>query len=416
MTGVESSLQNAIKFLLSTHSIDGSNTKAQGGFYGFQNTTEPLRETDKPFIFYEITGYGINLLLKLYKWYNDSKFLELAKKAGECILLAQVKSTEPKKDGAFYDRYYPETGNFFETFHSYPNGVCVGALCEIYAQTKNEKFREAAIQATNWLFQMLEKKNDICIGFREFYSSNEDSKKIYPYESICIPFILLKFQNELELSQKQKDELGQAISWGQRSQKEDGYFPFFFMQDNNEFNNTAYSHFTIYPLYNLMGFPLSELEDMEYKGCFDSYLKCGNWLTRVQAENGGFYTYYHQNDHVWHQQSPAVGQALCAFVHLYEKTNDKKFLEAAKKCADWLTINQIKEDSPYSGSFYWVYPNKHLSKMQKKIAYAKERLSGKLSKSENISDVTVLLDKVPTWPVQFAIEGLYRFNKLETLL
>ena len=58
---------NAVKFLLSPSSIDDSNTKAKSGFYGFQNTTKPMRDTDKPFIFYEISGYGINLLLKLYK-------------------------------------------------------------------------------------------------------------------------------------------------------------------------------------------------------------------------------------------------------------------------------------------------------------------------------------------------------------
>ena len=411
----ESSLHNAIQFLLSPLSISDSNSKAKGGFYGFQNVDTPLRETDKPFIFYEITGYGINLLLKLYRWYDDPKFLELAKKAGECLLLAQVENKNPKTRGAFYDRYYLETGKFFETFHVYPNGVCAGSLCELYSQTKDDRFKKAAKDATNWLFQMLEKKGDVCIGFRDFYSENVSSSRIYPYESICIPFILLKFQNELELSEKQKSELVQAISWGQRSQKSEGFFPFFYLPSRNEFNNTAYSHFTAYPLYNVMGFPLSELEDMGYKGCFESYLKCGNWLAKVQAEDGGFYTYYHQDSHVWHQQSPAVGQALCSFVLLYQKTNEQKFLDSAKKCVRWIVSNQIKE-TPYSGSFYWIYPNKKLTNLQKKISYTKERLVGKISRSEDVSDVTALLDKIPIWPVQFAVEGLYRFNNLETSL
>lgn len=412
---VETALQNAVQFLLSPHSIDNLSSISYGGFYGFQNTTTPLRETDRPFVFYEITGYGINLLLKLYSWHNEIKFLELAKKAGECLLLAQAKDDDSKASGAFYDRYYPETKKFFATFHSYPNGVCVGALCELYLQTKDIRFINSAKKATNWLFSMLEKKDDLYIGFREFYSKSKESKKVYPYESLCIPFILLKFQKELELSEKQKADLGQVISWGLRSQNEEGFFPFFYLPQDSKFNNTAYSHFTIYPLYNLMGFPLSELEKMGHSGAFDSYLKCGKWLVKVQAENGGFYTYYHKNKHVWHQQSPAVGQALCSFVDLYQKTDDQKFLDSAKKCATWLVTNQIK-DGNYKGSFYWVYPNKHLTKLQKKIKYAKERLASKLSESENVSDVTILLDKVPIWPVQFAIEGLYRFKELKTLL
>ena len=414
MKSVQLALDDAVKFFLSPYSMDDSNTKAKSGFYGFQNTTKPMRDTDRPFIFYEISGYGINLLLKLYKWYKDPKFLELAKKTGESILLGQVKSNDVKTDGAFFDRFYPDSGNFFETFHSYPNGVCVGALCELYQQTKDKRFLESARASARWLFEILEKKGDKCIGFKEFFSKSQKSDRVYPYESICIPFILLKFQNELELSDNQKNNLISAITWGRDSQTVEGFFPFFYQPLQNQFNETAYSHFTIYPLYNLMGFPLSELEDMGYKGCFDSYQKCGNWMTRVQDKDGGFYTYYHKDDHVWHKQSPPIGQALCTFVHLYEKTGEKKFYDAAAKSADWLVKNQLK-DSQFGGAFYWVYPNKHMSGLQKKIAYTKERLAGKLSSQDYVSDVTILLDKIPIWPVQFAIEGLYRFNNLQGL-
>ncbi len=414
MKDAQVALEDAIKFLLTPYSIDDSNTKAKSGFYGFQNTAKPMRDTDRPFIFYEISGYGINLLLKLYKWYKDPKFLELAKKTGESILLGQVKNSNPKTNGAFYDRFYPDSEKFFETFHCYPNGVCAGALCELYQETNDMRFLESARAATFWLFEMLQNQNGECIGFREFFSEDQKSDRVYPYESICIPFILLKFQKELELSEKQKKDLSSAISWGRRSQTSEGFFPFFYQPIQNQFNETAYSHFTIYPLYNLMGFPLSELEDMGFKGCFDSYQKCGDWMIKVQGNDGGFYTYYHKDGHVWHKQSPAIGQALCTFVHLYEKTGQKKYLDAATKSATWLANNQLKE-SQFKGAFYWVYPNRHLSGFQKKIAYTKERLAGKLSSSEYVSDVTILLDKVPIWPVQFAIEGLYRFNSLQNL-
>ena len=43
--------------------------------------------------------------------------------------------------------------------------------------------------------------------------------------------------------------------------------------------------------------------------------------------------------------------------------------------------------------------------------YAKEIIKNKISEAEQVKDVTVLLDKVPIWPVQFAIEGLYRYKK-----
>jgi len=411
MFGVKEALENSIKFLSSSSCIDISDGISNGGFFGFQNSTEPLRATDMPFIFYEITGYGINLLLKLSRWNNNEKFIELAKNAGNCILKAQVRSEDPKLNGAIYDRYYLHSKKFFESFHAYPNAVCAGALCELYQLTKESKLRESAIRIKDWLFEISIMNNNSCIGFHEFYDPIHISQKVFPYESICIPFILLKFQEELELSEKQKERLFKAIAWGKRTQTDNGYFPFFYSLESKKFNTTAYSHFTIYPLYNLMGYPLSDLDELGCKDCFDAYKKCGIWMSKVQDENGGFFTYYFENEHVWHQQSPAVGQALCAFSLLYEKTQNVKFLESAKKASQWLVTNQIKENK-FSGGFYWVYPNKKYSKIQKKIMYAKERLTNKISDINYTTDVTVLLDKVPIWPVQFTIEGLYRFSKL----
>lgn len=410
---IDNVLKNSINFLLGEMSINDSNSMAKGGFYGFQNIYEPLRDTDMPFIFYEITGYGINLLLKLYDWYLDEKYLDMAKNAGECILRAQIISKDVKTNGAIYDRYYPHSRKFFESFHVYPNAVCLGGLCEIYNKTRDNRFLQSAISIKNWLFQMIVKENDQVLGFYEFYSPNQESLKVYPYESICIPFILLKFQKELKLSQSEIKQLTDSAKWGIDSQIIHGYFPFFYSLEKKEFNNTAYSHFTIYPLYNLMGFPLEELEKYGVENSFDSYKKCGEWMTRVQDENGGFFTYYFGDDHVWHQQSPAVAQALCSFTLLYEKTNDKKFLDAARKAVRWLVKNQI-QDVKFSGSFYWVYPNKKYSNFQKKIMYAKELIKNRISENEQVKDVTVLLDKTPIWSVQFAIEGLYRYKKYDS--
>jgi hypothetical protein len=255
------------------------------------------------------------------------------------------------------------------------------------------------------------KKENSCIGFSEFYSPTQTFQNVFPYESICIPFILLKFQDELELNATQKDELYQSIKWAIDSQTPEGFFPFFYSLQKQKYNTTAYSHFTIYPLYNLMGYPLEELERIGVRNSFDAYKKCIQWMLRVQDVNGGFYTYYHGNDHVWHQQSPAVGQALCAFTLMYEKTGDAKCLEGAKNAARWLVENQINKGE-LSGGFYWIYPNKKFSKIQKKIMYAKERMKKKVTDADNIDDYSILLDKVPIWPVQFAIEGLYKINKI----
>ena len=236
MDKIDKVLEKSINFLLSPISIDNSDTIANGGFYGFQNVNEPIRDTDNPFIFYEITGYGINLLLKLHNWYSEEKFLDMAKKAGECILKAQVISKDANTNGAIYDRYYPYSNEFFENFHVYPNTVCLGGLCEIYIKTGDNRYLQAAISIKDWLFQMIVKENDIVIGFHEFYSPNQKSLKILPYESICIPFILLKFKKELELSQSEITQLLDSVEWGKNSQTEQVYFQFFYSLEKKELN------------------------------------------------------------------------------------------------------------------------------------------------------------------------------------
>lgn len=413
MIDIKNTLEKCIRFLQSSLCIDDSKTRARGGFFGFQNTVKPLRKTDEPFIFYEITGYGINLLLKLNQWYGEPHFLNLAHDAADCIIKAQIDYNEPNIGGAIYDRYYPAQDKYFPTFHAYPNAVCAGALCELYKHTKNPRLKESAVHIKDWLFRNSVKKGNSCIGFNEFYSTGKPSQKLFPYESICIPFILLKFQDEFELTPTQKDELFESIRWAISSQTDEGFFPFFYHLQKQKYNTTAYSHFTIYPLYNLMGYPLAELEDIGVHTSFDTYKKCAQWMLRVQGSNGGFYTYYHGNKHVWHQQSPAAGQALCAFTLMYEKTDDRRYLEAARNAGQWLAQNQINEGN-FSGGFYWIYPNKKFSSIQKNIMYAKERIKSRIIEYEQIDDVTVLLDKVPIWPVQFAIEGLYRLDRIES--
>ena len=179
MDKIDKVLERSIDFLLGPMSINNSDTIAKDGFYGFQNVSDLLRETDRPFIFYEITGYGINLLLKLHQWYSDEKFLDMANKAAECILKAQIKSEDKNTNGAIYDRYYPHSDEFFENFYVYPNAVCLGGLCEIYLKTGDDRFLQTAISIKNWLFQMIVKEDDNVLGFYEFYSKNQKSQKIF---------------------------------------------------------------------------------------------------------------------------------------------------------------------------------------------------------------------------------------------
>jgi len=109
-----------------------------------------------------------------------------------------------------------------------------------------KKYLDSARSIKDWLFQIIVRKNESCIGFREFFDQNHVSEKIFPYESICIPFILLKFKKELEIQEKQKDELFQTIDWARKTQTGDGFFSILFF--DSKWQIQQHSLFTFYYL------------------------------------------------------------------------------------------------------------------------------------------------------------------------
>jgi hypothetical protein len=137
---------------------------------------------------------------------------------------------------------------------------------------------------------------------------------------------------------------------------------------------------------------------------------------RVQDVDGGFYTYYLKGQHSWHKQSPATAQVAGSLLHLWHDGKAERYLHSALNAVQWLVDNQIKETSNLAGGFYWIYPNKSLTPFSKKVLRAKERLKSKIKKEpelEYIDNYSGFLDKLPIWPVQFAIDALYEAKHLQ---
>jgi glycosyl hydrolase family 76 len=409
-------MARSINFLLSPLSIDlNENSKAYGGFYGLVSVN---KNDDEPFIFSEITAYSVRILLKLYSWTREERYRDIAILAGNWLLTAQYRGEDANAHGAFYDKFYTRSGTFDDAFYVYPNATCIGALADLYELTNGSKYLDAAKSCLKWLLGVMPHNvGNKCIGFKESYglSKREFSGKVYPYESICVPYIILEHDKSLGLSEEQKAMMSSAIKWALESLDEGGYFPFFYSIDNGKFNRTAYTHFTIYPFYNLMGYPLLDLHRKGFGNCLETAKRLAEWAIRAQDADGGFYTYYFKGQHSWHKQSPATAQVACALMQLWHEVKDERYRRSAFAAAKWLVDNQIKED-PNAGGFYWIYPNKSLKPFSKQIIRAKEKLKLKIDKeseSEYLENYSGFLGRLPIWTVQFAIEALYRVKDVQ---
>lgn len=386
---------------------------AFGGFNGIHCLTKRGFGYEKPFVYTEITGYGVLICLKLWKWKNSPMFLELACKAGDWIVKAQYLGSNKKAYGGFFDRYYMNTSRFYPYFYTYPAAVCCAALIKLYQITNESRYLESAIKAVNWLtnvmWQPLSKNEG---AFKEYYHLAEDkfSMRLHPYEAICTALTLM-LVDEFSGGNSHRGMVEKALSWALAMQRVDGSFPMYYDLAERKCNSTLYTHFIAYTLYNLVGYPLLDLYEMlKNVDYMKKAVKCAEWLIRNQDEDGGLFTYYYPSGkHSWHKQSPSIAQAVCAWLKLYEITSQEKYKQAAVKAVQWLVKNQHKttDEKHLAGGFYWIYPNKKVRLTDKILGIA-----GKFTRKLGFTRSPLeFLDKIPTWTTQFAIEALYNAEK-----
>ena len=393
---------------------NGPSSPAFGGFDGIHYLTKPRSRYEKPFVYTEITGYGVLLCLRLWKWERDQMFLELARRAGDWIVKAQYLGSNRKAFGGFFDRYYKDAGEFYPNLYAYPAAVCCVALTKLYESTDESKYLESALKAAEWLMGVM--WHPISRGkgaFKEYYYLAKDtfSVRLYPYEAICTALTLMLL-NALLKDERYHVTAEEALSWALRTQTDDGSFPMCYDLNKGKYDSILYTHFIAYTLYNLVGFPLLDLSEMLNNMSYtEKAVKCADWLIRNQDKDGGLFTYYYvSGKHSWHKQSPSVAQAICAWLKVYERTNQEKYKEAAVKATQWLIENQHKttDKNHLAGALYWIYPNKEISLADRIYGFT-DKLTRKIGL---IHPHLQFLDRIPTWSVQFAVEALYTAERL----
>jgi len=139
-----------------------------GGFNGWYD----MDKRTYPFVYSEITGYGITTLLFLNSLRNDRIFIQRAEAAAGWIIgkamhecggaRARAYNTEP-------DHMYSFESNMLLIFD---NGMILPGLVGLYNTTKNEKYLEAAARIGKFLLSM-QKPDGF---FYASYDANNDKK------------------------------------------------------------------------------------------------------------------------------------------------------------------------------------------------------------------------------------------------
>ena len=137
-----------------------------GGFYSWYS----IKDRNYPYLYSEITGYGITTLLFLHKLNNDDTLIEKAKQAADWIIESAMHEcggvgTRLYKDNNLSDEAYSFEG---EHIFSFDTGMVLYGMTNLYKSTEDERYLEdlfvpglrragdfrmaGALAAPGWLF------------------------------------------------------------------------------------------------------------------------------------------------------------------------------------------------------------------------------------------------------------------------
>lgn len=128
-----------------------------GGFYAWYD----LQDKSYPYLYSEITGYGITSLLYLYKTLKDKIFIEKAEQSAEWIIRYSLHPcggirTRLYQDDEKADKRYSFQG---ENIFSFDTGMVLYAMVNLYTQTKDERFLKISKMLAKFLLDKMQNKD-----------------------------------------------------------------------------------------------------------------------------------------------------------------------------------------------------------------------------------------------------------------
>lgn len=164
---LDENINLAAEWLLSS-GIQNISGPHAGGFNGWYD----IDKKSYPFVYSEITGYGITTLLFLNSLKNDGLFIKCAEMAAEWVMKCAMHSRGGVRARAYNtnpDNAYSFDSNMLYIFDS---GMVLSSLVNLYLATKKEPYLRAAIKIGNFLLSM-QKKDGL---FYAAYDANNDQR------------------------------------------------------------------------------------------------------------------------------------------------------------------------------------------------------------------------------------------------
>jgi len=292
----------------------------QNGDGGYARKFSLISGRDDSYI--ETTGYIIPTLLNMAKYFNENSYKKSAIKAGEWLLNIQ------NSDGSFSE--IDDNRPF-----AFDTGQVLIGLNQLFLETEDERYQEAAKRASYWLAD-----NQESDGSWEMVAYNRQKHSYYTrVSSAMLAYALVENDTYIE-----KQAL-KNIEWVVSQQQENGYFNHAsFLEEV-----PAYLHTLIYILEGL----LDVYEMTKDEKILEVILRNANRLKEINLGDGVLLcSQYNSDFRCTNGERCITGLAQWAGVclRLFEITEDKNYKEIAISTLFYLKSKQIQEGGVLKGA------------------------------------------------------------------
>jgi len=337
--------------------INDKSSLLSGSFCGFYNKST----RDYPFVYCEITGYAIQFLLRISRWYDNKGFLAVAQASGEFLLRSQYKGSDKSLEGAFPYGYRLPGEQKIDKYYSFDTSICMGALVELYETFGDKRYLESALKAGRWL-ECMQNENG---SFKSGHFGEEASPQDLNWYGDCGCLHAKNAIGLLKLYQATQDKrflslAKKTLDWALSLQHGDGYF-----RATWDYH-FVFTHAHCYTIEGLLYgyFIIGE------KRYLDAAVQGGCWLLRTQNSDGSLYQYYGPDVNVYldsvgsrlktlrkfirPRDTGATAQAMRIWWLLYQETGDIAFHSGVERSARFvLSMKSWKRNDPNAfGGFH----------------------------------------------------------------
>ena len=341
---IKISIEHAVEWLTKSGIQNSTGSRS-----GSVNAWYDIKKKKYSFIYSEINGYFITMMIFLYKQTKNKKYIDLALMSAKWLSKYALHKNGGFKCLFLIDKSSPHAFKQNQIY-SFDNGVILNGFASLYKITKKKFLLKNAIKCGNWLINHCIDKNDYVkpvyeISENKFYESDKEWSLTSSSYHTKIATGLINLYS-ITKNQKYIKFAKKICERSLQFQKKNGRFISFPFRGGTNAHPHCYSAEGLWSVGKY-------LKNKKYLNASYSATK---WILSKQNKNGQIPRLYFKEKKIYHERVDALSQVIrLAFLNT---NNSNKLRFSNKKILKLLLIvlkyqNLKNKNRKIKGSFFW---------------------------------------------------------------